>query len=112
MLDFAHKHKTPVYSATWSTDQSHNDANGIQLLDNLYASLLSRLQKKGILDNTILIFMGDHGYRYGKVKETLQGFYEDRLPNMWVKLPDWIIEELPDWKSSLDINSRYVVAKL
>jgi arylsulfatase A-like enzyme len=67
---------------------------------------MERLDKKGLLENSIFIFMGDHGYRYGEFRNTLMGFYEVNLPNMWILLPSWIKKEFPEWQNSLEINSR------
>ncbi len=108
VLDLGYKNNTPVFSVSWSTENSHEDLNSIQLVDNTYANFLTRIKNKGYLDNTILIFMGDHGYRYGPFRETLLGYYEDKLPNMWIRLPPWIREEFPEWQNALEINSRFV----
>ncbi|XP_021950524.1 uncharacterized protein LOC110847822 [Folsomia candida] len=106
VLDIGHRNKTPIYSVSWSTEGSHGNSNGIQLVDATYANFFKRIQEKGYLDNTLLIFMGDHGYRYGPFRETILGYYEDKLPNMWIRLPPWIKEEFPEWQTALEINSR------
>ncbi|ODM97355.1 hypothetical protein Ocin01_09323, partial [Orchesella cincta] len=56
--------------------------------------------------NTLLVFMSDHGDRYGKFRETSLGWYEDKLPTMWIYLPPLIREKFPSWDQSLKINSR------
>jgi arylsulfatase A-like enzyme len=105
-MDFAKRKKAPIFSFAWSTTLSHGDTNMIQLVDGTYSQLLESLLSKGHLNNTILFFMGDHGYRFGKIRETLIGYYEDRLPNMWIYLPKLIKEMYPDWEEALEINSR------
>jgi hypothetical protein len=50
--------------------------------------------------------MGDHGYRFGQFRQTILGFYEDKLPNLWIFLPPWVREKYPKWQTALEINSR------
>lgn len=108
VLELGHQNKTPVFSLFWSTATSHNDLNSIQKLDDTYSAYLTRWKSKGYLDNTLLIVMGDHGYRYGAIRETILGYYEDKLPNMWIKIPPWITEDFyPEWQESLEANSGY-----
>jgi membrane-anchored protein YejM (alkaline phosphatase superfamily) len=110
-LEAAYKNGTPIFATAWSTTVSHDDLNGIRTLDGMYASFLQRLLKKGYLDNTILFFMGDHGYRYGAFRETLIGYYEDKLPNMWITLPQRLKERFPHWQRSLELNTMYDILK-
>jgi membrane-anchored protein YejM (alkaline phosphatase superfamily) len=110
-LEAAYKNGTPIFATAWSTTVSHDDLNGIRTLDGMYASFLQRLLKKGYLDNTILFFMGDHGYRYGAFRETLIGYYEDKLPNMWIRLPQRLKERFPHWQRSLELNTMYDILK-
>lgn len=72
-LDFAHENNAPIFSFSWSTTLPHDNFNMIQLSDDTYAEFLSRIHAKGYLNNTIIFFMGDHGYRFGKIRETLIG---------------------------------------
>lgn len=96
----------PLFSMIWSALYPHNhDHNLIQLVDNDYADFLNRLETKGHLDNTILFFISDHGQRYGPLRETLIGWYEDRLPNFWVYLPPKIKQKHPDFAKAMEVNS-------
>jgi membrane-anchored protein YejM (alkaline phosphatase superfamily) len=107
-LDAATASRTPFFTISWSTKTSHDDINGISLVDVTYANFLNRISQKGYLNNTVLIVMGmgDHGYRFGKYRETKIGYYEDRLPNMWIRLPPHIQKRFPRWQRSLEINSK------
>ena len=106
-LDFAASHNAPILSLSWSTHLTHIDMNAIQLADRTYAEFLQKIDAKGRLNNTILFVMGDHGLRYGKIRTTLNGYYEDKMPNMWIYLPPTLRQRYPDWKAALDINSRF-----
>jgi membrane-anchored protein YejM (alkaline phosphatase superfamily) len=105
-LDAATASRTPYFTLSWATTVSHNDLNGISFLDVLYANFLNRIIEKGYLNNTILIVMGDHGYRYGEFRETVVGYFEQNLPNMWIRLPPRIQKRFPHWQRSLEINSK------
>jgi membrane-anchored protein YejM (alkaline phosphatase superfamily) len=52
---------SPYFTISWATAVSHSDNNGISFLDVLIADFLNRIVKKGYLNNTILILMGNHG---------------------------------------------------
>ncbi len=106
ILDLGQKHKTPIFSLAWSTTGTHGYLNYLQLIDNDYTEFMTRLEQKGILENSIVIFMGNHGYRYGEFRNTLMGSFEVNLPNMWILLPSWIKKEFPEWQTALEINSR------
>jgi membrane-anchored protein YejM (alkaline phosphatase superfamily) len=105
-LDAAAASRTPLFTISWATAVSHNDINGISFLDMSYADFLNRIVKKGYLNNTILIVMGDHGYQYGGFRETVIGYFEQNLPNMWIRLPPRIQKRFPDWQRSLEKNSK------
>jgi len=104
-LDFAHRHSSPLFALTWSTALTHNNSNSGQLSAAAYAQFLRRIQEKGYLNNTILFFMGDHGYRFGPLRQTLVGYFEDRLPNMWIRLPPKLKQKYPQWQKALEVNS-------
>jgi membrane-anchored protein YejM (alkaline phosphatase superfamily) len=105
-MDVAYQSQSPIFTISWATTVSHDDINGIRHVDIKYSSFLTRLIDKGYMDNTILIFMGDHGYRFGKFRESLLGYFEDKLPNMWITLPPRVQKRFPEWQRSLEINSK------
>jgi len=109
ILDLGHQNKTPVFATSWSTTTSHDSYTGIQLLDEPYRDFLLRLEQKGYLENTIMFFMGDHGYRFGKIRETLIGFYEDKLPNLWIYVGSKVKERFPMWEETFRVNSQCVI---
>lgn len=57
------------------------------------------------LNDTILFFISDHGYRYGPIRQTFAGWYEDKLPNFWVYLPPGIRASHPKWADALALNA-------
>lgn len=67
---------------------------------------ISNFFKSMDTDNTILVFMSDHGDRKGHFRETIMGWYEDKLPTLWIHLPPRIVKRFPEWKANLQFNSR------
>ncbi|ODN02109.1 hypothetical protein Ocin01_04569 [Orchesella cincta] len=102
----ADSNQIPYFLTSWLTDLTHDDMNSIQNLDELLSNTILKLLNKGLLKNTILLIMSDHGYRFLNVRETTSGWYEDKLPTMWIKLPASVAEAHPSWLEALYYNSR------
>ncbi len=90
------------YSSGWINTVKFADA---LIIRKLPSSIIGEGRGSG-LDSSILIFMSDHGSAYGKYRLTLPGFYEDKLHNMWIRLPPWIKKKFPGWEQALSENSR------
>ncbi len=56
-----------MYAWIFIGEISHGDFNAVQLLDNDLLQFLDQFTKKGYLNNTLLILLGDHGWRYTAV---------------------------------------------
>jgi membrane-anchored protein YejM (alkaline phosphatase superfamily) len=108
IVQFSHSSNTPLYLFSWISTLAHYKGwiNTFQHADPLYVNLLTHLESEGVLNNSVLIFMSDHGSRYGNYRLTLPGSYEDKLPNFWIRLPPWIKEKYPEWDQALAANSR------
>ncbi|XP_071085114.1 uncharacterized protein [Haliotis cracherodii] len=90
----------------FSVELTHWDNNPGEYMDRDLVDFLQFLQKKGYLDNTMLVVMGDHGARYSKVRNTVQGKLEERLPMMSLVMPAWFLHEYPQAKEALKRNSK------
>jgi len=106
LMEFSYTSKTPLFVASWLTQLAHDSLNSLQFGDSTFASMLEGLINQGALDNTILVIVSDHGFRYGPLRETISGYYEDKLPNLWIRLPPWIVRKYPEWEDALHLNSR------
>lgn len=92
----------PVFIHSWLAVMAHECSLGAKYADQLLSNFLQRVDK----ENTIIMFMGDHGEVFGSFRETFQGWYEDKLPVLWVHLPKRLRDLFPGWVSSLHINSK------
>lgn len=67
---------------------SHNSLNSVGVADNELVDFYELLRRDGILKDTVVILFGDHGLRAGKLRSTVQGKLEERLPFIALTLPD------------------------
>ncbi|XP_050512125.1 uncharacterized protein LOC126888177 isoform X1 [Diabrotica virgifera virgifera] len=89
----------------WENSISHDDLNLPRLADDDYYSMLKSFEEHDYLNNTILFVMSDHGIRTGKIRTTFQGMMEERLPLLFVYLPDWYKQRYHHEYSNLLQNS-------
>ena len=69
---------------------THKDLNGISKTVRMFGDFLKGLQTSGVLDNTIVLFGGDHGNGFVEdYFKTQIGSYEARLPLAYVIAPKW-----------------------
>ncbi|GJQ86031.1 hypothetical protein Trydic_g14975, partial [Trypoxylus dichotomus] len=86
---FAVYKSKPKFLFGFHGELSHDDYNLIGAADNDLLDFLKNLEKSGILDNTVLILMADHGPRFSKIRNTIQGKQEERLPFFSFRFPEW-----------------------
>uniref|UniRef100_A0A6P7G5B9 Uncharacterized protein LOC114337884 isoform X1 n=1 Tax=Diabrotica virgifera virgifera TaxID=50390 RepID=A0A6P7G5B9_DIAVI len=89
----------------WQNSISHDDLNLPRIGDDHYYSMFKYFGKNGYLNNTILFVMSDHGIRTGKIRSTFQGMMEERLPLLFVYLPDWYKQRYHQEYNNLKQNS-------
>lgn len=58
------------------------------------------------MNNTIIIFMSDHGHRFASLRETQQGKLEERLPFFSFAFPPWFKEKYPKTIETFKKNAR------
>lgn len=83
------KLKAPYFQWSWTTMIAHEDPNSLGLGDKYYHQLFKELDKSGVLNNTIVVFYSDHGYRYGGLRATMIGQHEENSPLMTWMIPKW-----------------------
>ena len=69
-------------------ETTHDWASGGQIMDVPYFNFLSSVFEENLNKNTLILFFSDHGLRFGKLRETHSGEMENRLPFMFIHLPD------------------------
>ncbi len=95
-----------MYAWIFIGEISHGDFNAVQLLDSDLLQFLDQFNKKGYLNNTLLILLGDHGWRYGDFRQTVQGKLEERLPLFSMTFPKWFKQKYPTLAKNLRTNTE------
>ncbi|XP_022914321.2 uncharacterized protein [Onthophagus taurus] len=98
--------KQKYFGFFWQNSLSHDFLNKLKLGDTFYANFLTNLIKNDTLKNTILLFLSDHGMRWGAIRTTYQGRIEERLPLIYIYLPENFKESNPISYSNLIRNKR------
>lgn len=74
---------------------SHNEITTPKSMDRNVRDFFKKLKNSEILDESIVIFLSDHGIRFGDINNTPRGFYEVRLPMHYISVPTWFKREYP-----------------
>ncbi|KAK0407693.1 hypothetical protein QR680_003536 [Steinernema hermaphroditum] len=93
-----------TFAFQWSQDMSHDYLNLIGAADDDYEEFFRKNEQN--FENTIVIFFSDHGQRYDKIRETLVGRLESRLPYLSIRIPPKLKEKYPHIHANLLKNSE------
>lgn len=99
----------PFYAFSWSSSMTHNLINMAGYLDDPYHDFIRNLNDTGTLNNSMLVFLSDHGIRFGDILETYVGRFEQRLPFFFLVLPSWFHKQHPNVAKNLKINQHRLV---
>lgn len=77
----------PGFGLFWMNSFSHEEVNCPSSMDDDFVEFLEGMETGGYLDNTIVIFFSDHGFRFGKIRLTHTGWMEERLPFVYIWIP-------------------------
>lgn len=107
MMEFVEVyHDAPHFAFSLISKPTHDNNNGLGIEDLPYYRMLKNLQKKQLLNNTVVIFMGDHGSRYGSLRNTFQGRLEENLPGLFLTLPEWFRKEHKNLYENMKSNAK------
>lgn len=96
----------PFFAYIWMSELAHDYLNMAGHCDAPFRDALGKLYDSGILNNTVLAFMSDHGLRFGSLRQTYIGRFEDSLPYAFLVFPPWFLRQHPDFARSLEVNQR------
>ncbi|XP_019762962.2 uncharacterized protein LOC125502319 isoform X1 [Dendroctonus ponderosae] len=85
----------PHFGFFWMNTFSHNEISTPTMMDNKLRGFLIDLDHKGVTNNTIIIFLSDHGIRFGDIRTTETGWLEERLPFIYFSFPPWFKDRFP-----------------
>lgn len=93
------------FAYVWLSEIPHNKFNSVGFLDWALHRHIERLHNDGVLNNTVLVFLSDHGMRFDKIRATFLGKYEDRMPFSFVMMPKGLCEQQPKLCENVKYNS-------
>ena len=99
----------PFFGLFWSASTSHETLSDPSSVDDYQAEFIDNLERLGHLNNTAIIYMSDHGLRFGKIRSTYIGSLEERLPFMFLLLPQWFSRKYTSTWQTLQTNTKRLV---
>ncbi|XP_055612685.1 uncharacterized protein LOC129759308 [Uranotaenia lowii] len=99
----------PRFVFSFHGELSHDSINLVGVADTDIANWLVELKQSGVLNNTILIMMSDHGNRFAEVRNTLQGKQEERLPFFAFAFPEWFKRQYAEQYNQFQTNLNRLV---
>ncbi|EFA10542.1 hypothetical protein TcasGA2_TC012797 [Tribolium castaneum] len=107
--DFSESFKDVAsFSFFWTNTFSHNDLNLPSGMDRKIRDFLEDIAAKGVLDNTIIFFLSDHGIRFGEIRYTHTGWLEERLPFIYISVPDRFKRQFPSEFRNLETKRDHL----
>lgn len=85
----------PSFGLFWMNSFSHNDLNGPSRMDDKIKQFLQDITNAGVLEKSFVIFLSDHGLRFGPFQDSFMGWLEDRLPFIYLWVPRGFIRKFP-----------------
>ncbi|XP_054719177.1 uncharacterized protein LOC129228522 [Uloborus diversus] len=96
----------PFFAFTWAARLTHGYLNKAGLADKPSFELLRDINEMGLLNTSMLIFMSDHGIRFGGIRKTYIGKIEERMPFLFLSFPPWFLKTYPEIAKYLTINQN------
>ncbi|XP_050426970.1 uncharacterized protein LOC126837189 [Adelges cooleyi] len=96
----------PKFMFAFHGELTHDHANKVEVAEQDLIDWLEWFQTSGYLNNTMLVFMSDHGQRFASVRDTQQGKLEERMPFFSFVLPKWFDRVYPKMAGNMRNNTR------
>lgn len=108
--DFADTYKTEgFFGMFWINSYSHNLDNLPSLFENDIINFFEKSRKTGVLNNTFIVFLSDHGIRFGSMRFPMESYYEERLPMFFVWVPNEFRKNHEKEYYNLQLNQNRLV---
>ncbi|XP_016994295.3 uncharacterized protein [Drosophila takahashii] len=96
--------RTPLFGFIWSNSFTHDYYEGATALEDLFLKYLKSFEESDLFRQSIVILMSDHGYRYNTLRTASTGYFEERMPMMFIHLPPWFRRKYPHLAENLKTN--------
>lgn len=110
LMDFVKTMKDKLFfSFTMVSSVTHDQLNDAGHADEPTYELLKELQENGAMNKSIVVVFSDHGIRFGSIRETYIGKFEERMPFMYLTLPEWYMKKHDKISSNLRENQNRLI---
>ncbi|XP_054721636.1 uncharacterized protein LOC129231366 [Uloborus diversus] len=96
----------PLFGFTFVARLTHDSLNAAGIADEPTFHLLRDLHDIGALNKSVLILFSDHGIRFGPIRQTYIGKFEERMPFIFLFFPNWFLEKHPECAENLKQNQE------
>ncbi|KAJ8984808.1 hypothetical protein NQ317_013005, partial [Molorchus minor] len=100
----------PYFGMFWMNTFSHNYINSPSGMDEKVEQFFEDIHHGGILNSSVVILLSDHGIRFGNIRFTNQGWYEERLPVNFISIPPWFRSKYPSKYDNVKRNANKLVS--
>lgn len=94
------------FAFSWLTEISHEFMNFLEHVDDDTMQFFKSLFEEGHLNNSVLVFMSDHGPRNDEIRNTATGRVEERMPLLSIIIPEHIKRKYPHLEENLQTNEN------
>ncbi|CAG9585636.1 unnamed protein product [Danaus chrysippus] len=109
-IDFVNSYSNQKsFGMFWTNSYSHNLNNIPSLIDQDLVSSFQKMYKSESLRNTFIFFLSDHGIRYGKSRIPYESYYEERLPMLFLRVPEEFRKKYVKEYMNMQINQKRMV---
>lgn len=99
----------PYFGIFWTSSITHNSMSAATSIDYPFYRKLLELEKAGALETSMVLVMSDHGLRYTEFRHSELGWYEDRLPLLYIWLPQWFRDYYPEaYRALIDNRNKLI----
>jgi hypothetical protein len=98
------------FAFSWLTKISHDFINFLELVDDDTMQFFKSLFEEGHLNNSVLVFMSDHGPRNDEIRNTPIGRVEERMPLLSIIIPEHIKRKYPHIEENLQTNENQLTS--
>lgn len=109
-LDFANTYRSDqFFGLFWMNSFSHHPNSRPQDADGMIENFMNQLTYTGVLKNTFVIMLSDHGIRFGERRLEVESYYDERMPFMFILPPEKFVRRFPVSVKFMAINQFRLV---
>ena len=104
-MDQSRSAAQPFFAFQILSRVTHDYPSSAVVLEPLLAEFFKDLKIRGRLDDTVMFFFGDHGARFGPIRDASAGEYEENMPMMIVHVPTQLRTSFLNMWEAIKVNT-------